>query len=131
MLFSQAAQAGDASSQLDLGYFYDQGLYVKRDKAKAMHWYSEAYRRGEPGAANNIATLHRDSGRVGKMLWWFRRAVAMGDHDALLELAKCYEKGVGVAKDLLRAKLFYRRLLASNSITEFSREQAMKRLSCL
>ncbi|HXJ76012.1 MAG TPA: sel1 repeat family protein, partial [Candidatus Dormibacteraeota bacterium] len=61
-LFSQAAEAGDASSQLDLGYFFDCGLHVKSDKTKAMHWYRQAYRRGEPGAANNIATLHRDSG---------------------------------------------------------------------
>ena len=120
-----------ASSQLDLGYFFDQGLYVKTDKQKAMHWYCEAYRRGDPGAANNIATLHRDAGRVGKMLWWFRRAVAMGDYDALLELAKCYENGRGVAKDLLRAKRCYRRLLSSNSVTEFSREQATRRLSRL
>ncbi len=36
-LFSRAAELGDSSSQLDLGYFFDRGLHVKKDKTKAMH----------------------------------------------------------------------------------------------
>src|SRR6266487_5019790 len=38
-LFSCAAKSGDSSCQLDLGYFFDRGLHVKKDKKKAMHWY--------------------------------------------------------------------------------------------
>jgi len=34
-LFLQAAKLGDRSSQLDLGYFFDCGLHVKKDKKKA------------------------------------------------------------------------------------------------
>jgi len=130
-LFKRAAESGDSSSQLDLGYFFDCGLYVKTDKKKALHWYHLAYRQGDAGAATNIATVHRDCGRPGRMIWWFRRAVVMGDHDALFELGKCYETGIGVAKNLGRALRCYRHLLASEHVTESSREEATKRLSRL
>ena len=96
--FLRAAESGDSSSQLDIGYFYDGGLHVQQDKKKAMHWSYRAYRQGDAGAANNIATLHRECGRVSRMVWWFRRAVAMGHHDALLDLGKCYETGIGLPK---------------------------------
>jgi len=33
-LFMQAAELGDRASQLDLGYFFDNGLFVKKDKRK-------------------------------------------------------------------------------------------------
>jgi uncharacterized protein len=130
-LFSRAAESGDVSSQLDLGSFFDRGLHVKKDEKKAMHWYYRAYRRGAASAANNIATLHRDGGRIGKMVWWFRRAVAMGDHDALLELGKCYETGVGLPKSPRRAMLCYRRILVSEQVTQFTQEQAKRRLARL
>ena len=130
-LFSRAAESGDSSCQLDLGYFFDRGLHVKKDKKKAMHWYYQAYRQGDAGAANNIATLHRECGRTGRMVWWFRRAVAMGDHDALLELGKCYETGIGLPKSPRRATLCYRRVLASEQVTQFSQEQAKRRLARL
>jgi TPR repeat protein len=130
-LFSCAAEAGDVSCQLDLGYFFDRGLHVKKDNKKAMHWYYQAYRQGDAGAANNIATLHRECGRTGRMIWWFRRAVAMGDHDALLELGKCYEAGIGLPKSPRQATLCYHRVLASDQVTQLSQERAKRRLSRL
>ena len=130
-LFSCAAEAGDVSSQVDLGSFFDRGLYVKKDKKMAMHWYHQAYRQGDASAANNIAILHRECGCTGKMVWWFRRAVAMGDHDALLELGKCYETGIGLPKSPRRALLCYRRVLVSEQVTQFSQERAKRRLASL
>jgi len=51
-LFSQAAEHGDASCQLNLGYFYDCGLHVERDQTMARHWYHMAYRQGKASAAS-------------------------------------------------------------------------------
>lgn len=130
-LFLRAAESGDAASQLDLGYFFDYGLHGKQDKQKAMYWYYQAYRQGDAAGANNIATLHRERGHDGKMVWWFRRAVAMGDHDALLELGKYYETGVGLPKSPRLAMLCYRRVLLSEQVTEFSKEKAKRRLARL
>ena len=130
-LFARAAELGDASSQLDLGYFFDRGLHVKQDKKQAMHWYYRAYRQGEASAANNIATIHRERGHVKRMLWWFGRAVAMGEQDALLELGKYYESAVGRENDTKNAKTCYRRVLRSKYVTQLTREQAKRRLSKL
>jgi TPR repeat protein len=130
-LFLQAAKAGDPSSQLDLGYFFDTGLYVERDKQKALHWYHKAYCQGDAGAANNIATVHRESGELGKMVWWFRRAAALGDDDAFFELGRCYEKGLGVAKNVAKARRLYGRVLASRNVVDNTREQAVNRLTNL
>jgi TPR repeat protein len=127
-LFLQAARLGDVSSQLDLGYFFDQGLSVKKDKKKALEWYRRAYRQGDAGAANNIATIYRDLGDTRKMLWWFRRAAAMGDIDVLLDLGKRYEKGLTVPRNPAKAKVFYRRVLANKWATKDDKSEATARL---
>src|ERR1700722_16725425 len=67
--FSLAAIRGDPPSQLNLGYFFDRGIHVKKDKAKAMYWYYQAYRSGDASGANNIATLYREERKYSKMLW--------------------------------------------------------------
>jgi TPR repeat protein len=128
-LFTQAAQLGDVSSQLDLGYFFDQGLSVKKDKKKAIEWYYKAYLRGDAGAANNIGTVYRDLGDTNKMLWWFRRAAAMGDPDVILDLGRRYESGSAVRRNLKKAKLFYRRVLSSKYATEDGKAEARARLA--
>jgi hypothetical protein len=130
-LFFQAAEAGDPFSQLNLGYFFDTGLYVDRDKQKALHWYHKAYCEGEAAGANNIATMHRQSGEFGKMVWWFRRAAALGNDDAFFELGRCYEEGLGVVKNVAKARRLYGRVLVSKNVMHNTREQAVNRLANL
>jgi uncharacterized protein len=130
-LFLQAASLGDYHSQLDLGYFFDVGLHVKKNKNKALCWYYKAYRQGDACGAANIATIHRDRREAAKMLWWFRKAVAMGNQDELLDLGKCYETGFGVPKNTKKAKQFYKRVLLSKHVLDSSKEQAQARLAKL
>jgi TPR repeat protein len=130
-LFNQAAELGDSASQLDLGYFFDNGLYVKKDKKKALYWYRKAYIQGDASAANNIGTVYRDLGDKKKMVWWFRRAAALGDVDVLLDLGKLYEKGRDVPKNMAKAERFYRRVLLSEYVTQGSKEEASNRLARL
>ena len=130
-LFSQAAVAGDESCQLNLGYFYDYGLHVTQDKKLARYWYHQAYLQGAAHAASNIATIYRDDHDYRRMVWWFRAAVRMGDGDALLEIARCYESGCGVSRDRKRALEYYLQLLDSPNTTESSRETAKERIRLL
>ena len=104
---------------------------VKKDKKKALEWYRRAYRQGDAGAANNIATVYRDLGDTRKMLWWFRRAAAMGDLDVLLDLGKRYEKGLAVSRNPAKAKIFYRRVLANKCATHDDKAEARARLAGL
>ena len=59
LLFRDGAICGDSSCQVNLGYFYDEGLAVDADKDVALHWYRQAYQQGEGPAANNIAIIWR------------------------------------------------------------------------
>jgi TPR repeat protein len=130
-LFMRAAKLGDLSSQLDIGYFFDNGLFVKKDKKQALKWYRKAYLQGDPCGANNIGTVYRDMGETRKMLWWFMRAAAMGHPDALLDLGKRYESGSAVPINLGKAKLFYRRVLSSKHATEDGKAEARNLLTRL
>jgi TPR repeat protein len=128
-LFLRAAELGDRASQVDVGYFFDNGLSVKKNKKKALVWYYKAYKQGDAGAANNIGTVYRDLGETKKMLWWFRRAAEMGDPDVLLDLGKRYQSGLAVPINLAKARVFYRRVLASKQAADDGKAEATTRLS--
>jgi TPR repeat protein len=130
-LLFRSAVLGNVSSQLDLGYFFDQGLSVKVDKRKALEWYHRAYKQGEAGAANNIATIYREWGDSKKMLWWFRRAASMGHLDVALELGKRYETGLDVPRSRKKAEEYYRRVLLSPLANEDDKARASDRLAGL
>ncbi len=65
------------------------------------------------------------------MLWWFRRAAAMGDIDALLDFGERYEKGLKVPRSPVKAKAYFRRVLANKNATKEDKAEAMARLSRL
>ena len=104
---------------------------MKVDKRKALEWYYRAYKQGEAGAANNIATIYREWGDSKKMLWWFRRAASMGDLDTLLELGKRYETGSDVPRSRKKAEEHYRRVLLSPLANEDDKARASERLAGL
>jgi TPR repeat protein len=76
-LFLIAAKAGDQGAQLNLGNFYNDGIGVKPNRAKALYWYRRAYRQGHGEAASNIGILFRDEKRFKHALTWFERAVKL------------------------------------------------------
>lgn len=123
-LLVSASKLGDCAAQLDLGYFYDLGLGVKRNRERAMHWYRRAWRNGDPSGANNIGTIFRDEGQPRQALAWFLKAVAKGDPDANLEIAKLYIKE-GWRNE--KASRYLERVVKARpqTVTEHSREQAI------
>jgi uncharacterized protein len=127
-LFLFAAERGDTSGKHSVGYFYDLGIHVRKDSTKALFWYRLAYKDGSSAAATNIATVYRDLKEYGKMIWWIRRAVAMGDGDALLDLALCYLRGKGVKPNREKAIQLLRRVLMSDHVTRHSEEIAARHL---
>ena len=89
-LFLAGAEAGDSSSQINLGNFYSDGIGVKPDRARALQWYRRAYHRGERAAASNIGILYRTENKLAQALAWFEKAVQLKDGDANVEIAKIY-----------------------------------------
>jgi len=91
--FRIGAKEGDPSCILLVGYFYDAGFGVQKDRLKAMQWYRSAHRRGDSGsAANNIGMiLSRERNYAGAMRW-FRRAISRGNSGARLHIAEMLAK---------------------------------------
>jgi TPR repeat protein len=124
------AKRKDQSSQVLLGYFYDTGRGVARDRKKAINWYLRAYRQGSRIAASNIATIYRDDNDAKQALRWFERAAQLRDADAYVEMAKIALKDSALAPKA--AGYLKKATAASNTdITPDSRSEAKKLLSRL
>ena len=111
-LLLTAAKLGDPAAQLSLGYTYDVGTGIRRNRESAMHWYLKAYRslRGWGAAASNIGTIFRDEGNYPEAIRWFRRGARDGDVGANLELAKIQlknprqrDKAVACLREVMKA----------------------------
>ncbi len=122
------AEAGDRSMQLNLGYLYDIGRGVRKNRERAMYWYKRAYLKGDDSAANNIGTIYRDEKRWRLALRWFRRAVSMGNDDANYEIAKVL---LAIGEPSSQARPYLRRVLRSDRACELSQEQAAELLKQL
>ena len=83
---------------------------------------------GEAAAANNVGTIYRDEGRLRLALRWFEKAAAMGDGDALLEMARLQ---AGPLQDTAEARKLLSRVLKSKRATLDSREDAERLLRTL
>src|SRR3954451_15731560 len=57
-LFGQAAEAGDARAQFNLGRMYLEGEGGTRDYAKALAWTRKAADQDIPGAAYNLGRIY-------------------------------------------------------------------------
>ncbi len=130
-LYNELASRGTGAGMLNLGYFYDCGIGVRKNRGLALKWYRRAYRRGSSAAASNIATVYRDEGRHRLEAKWYARAVRLKDGDAAVELAKLVLAGRGIRQDKSHASRLLKRASESRQITEDGREEAIAMLLAL
>lgn len=93
----QAAEAGDAQAQFQLGALYANGKGVTQDSAQAERWLRSAAEQGwvaaqtllgwsyvqGDGIPRNLAEAHR----------WYSSAAEQGDTDAMCALGDLYQQG--------------------------------------
>ena len=125
------AIAGDSAAIQNLGYMYDRGEGTRRSRRQAMYWYRRSYRMGVAASASNIATIYRDEGKHRLAFLWYRRAAALEDGDAEVEVAKRYLAGIGVPTHLGRAVAALKRAVRTRYITPDSRAEARRLLKRL
>ena len=58
--YTRAADKEDGEAQNAIGNFYQEGLGVTQDYAKAMAWYRKAVDQGDAQAERNIGTLYEN-----------------------------------------------------------------------
>lgn len=107
------AEAGDATSQSQLGRVYALGHDVERDLTEAVGWYRRAAVQGHAEAENELGAMYTFGWGVARddaeALSWFRRAAERGYAAAERNIGTMYLQGRGVAKDGARAAEWYRR----------------------
>jgi hypothetical protein len=90
-LLMKGAEGGDTSCQILLGnYFSDGRRGIPADPVRAVYWYKQANKRGDGCAANNLGMHYRMLEDTDEAYRWFERAVATGDNDGHLALAKIW-----------------------------------------
>jgi tRNA A-37 threonylcarbamoyl transferase component Bud32 len=90
--FRKAADAGDASSKLNLGVMYYFGNGVFEDYAVAAYWYGQAVAAGNPDAMYNLGRMYENGQGVAKDLGHakdlYTKAVSLGNAEASVQLAR-------------------------------------------
>jgi hypothetical protein len=89
------AEQGYPLAECQVGYFYLEGLGVKKDLAKALFWTERAAAHGDWDAQHNLAWFYEEGIGVEKDMQkarhWYTQA-ALQHHD--LAIGKCKEFGV-------------------------------------
>jgi TPR repeat protein len=128
-LFKRAAKHGDVTAIDSLGYAYDVGLGVSRNKSEALRWYRRAVRLGSSTAAMNASTVYRDRGQLSRAHHWLMRAASMRDGDAAVDAGYDFLYGIGVRRDLRCARRMFNRALRIRDISTYGREEALYNLA--
>ena len=132
--YTRAARGGFARAAYNLAMLYESGTGVLRNRARAIEFYTQAAREGISAAQQHLRALgqhaqpapamHPDLGMMAfqqaqqallqrgpadaaRATALFRLAAAQ--HNALAEydLGYCYEAGLGVPRDLVKAQAWY------------------------
>ncbi len=138
--YAPSAEAGYPLAEYKIGVIYLQGdRNVRRDPEKAVSWFRRAADHGFARAQNDLGWAYEtgdgvdtrrscgpragSSGRVQRETGpcgdfenaaiWYRRAAEQGWARAQTNLARLYENGLGVERDLVEAVYWYR--LASDA----------------
>ena len=105
------AEAGDATSQYNLGICYQNGAGVEKDPGEAAKWFRKAADQGMAPAEFNLGVDYLNGRGVEKIpdeaIKWFRKAAEQGYVHAEFNLGNLYYDGVGVAKDASMAAIWY------------------------
>ena len=107
-IWTESAERGDASAQINLGAMYLRGLGVGKNRSEALKWFEKAVEQGSAEAMYNLGQLYETQyGAVQAdhplSYKWYRRAAEQGHPAAQYALGVKYFKGQGVSTDYVSA----------------------------
>ena len=101
--YKTSALGGYGSAQTRLGYLFEQGKGVPRDKSLAQEWYFRAAKQGDGLAQYHLAFLYQETRNYSEAVHWHTEAANRGNTVSQYELALLYESGQGVKKSVQEA----------------------------
>jgi TPR repeat protein len=126
-IYLRATKKGDTYCELNLGFCYDNGIGVRKNKKKAAYYYKRCADRGDFCGANNLAILYKEKENFNMAEKYFGLAINLGDKDAALEMTKILiKKGcIDSAKDYLKIITD----ASPEEVTQATRDEALKTLN--
>lgn len=106
------AEAGDATSQHNLGFMYANGMGVARNDQEAVRWYRQAAERGLASSQYNLGVMYANGVGLAQSdqeaVKWYRLAAEQGLADAQYNLGLMYDGGIGLVQNYSQAVRLYR-----------------------
>jgi TPR repeat protein len=119
--FRLAAEAGDATAMLSLGFLYLHGEGVPANPQEAVRWLQPAAERGLAPAQHSLALAYYEGRGVTRNTAvaanYFESAALQGLADAQYNLGVLYSRGDGVPQDWARAR-FWHQKAAEQGVTD-------------
>jgi len=102
---------GSAVAQNQLGYAYENGIYISRDEEKAVEWYLKSAEQGNAKAQCNIGFAcltgaGTKADKVAALAWWTKSA-EQNNFLALLSLVVAYSAGWGTKKSEIESYAYF------------------------
>lgn len=110
-LYKKAANSGYINAMYSLGRCYENGIGTPPDLDKALFWYDKAAGMGMAHAYKNAADMYQKKGgkeNLEKAFELFEKGARSYVPSCIYALGCCYEEGIGVDKDSLKAVEFMR-----------------------
>jgi TPR repeat protein len=113
-LYREAASAGHVGAQINLATMYLDGAGVTRNAATAVEWLRRAADRGSAFAQLSLGMLFESGDPpvrpdIREAARRYRQAAGQGFMPAQFQLARLYEEGRGLSRDLDEAAALYRK----------------------
>lgn len=109
--FLKAADAGDATGQYYVGYFYQEGLYVKKNTNQAVKYYEKAADQDNVDAILAIANCYHSGigypQNAQTALKYYTLAADKGNAEAQYRLGLFFQNGDSGTKDVIQAAEWY------------------------
>ncbi len=113
MWHQQKANLGDARSQTQLGWYYQEGIGIPRDEKKAVNLYQTAAAQGNSDAQNNLGWCYQYGIGIGvdlnMAIFYYEKAANQENALAQCNLGRCYQTGAGVEKDIKKAFEYFKK----------------------
>lgn len=110
-LYERLAKAGDAHSQVFLGWMYFEGLGVEQDKEKALEWFMRAASLGSIDGAYYCGRCALSMKNYHSALDWFGKAAVQDYGPALLGIGVMHLRGLGIPVDIEKGVTYLKRAM--------------------
>lgn len=117
--FLSLAEQGDTSAMTRVAIMYGTGEGVARSFEDSIKWDMRAAELGDVTGLFNLGVSYKTEGDIRESRRWFEKALAAGDGEAALELAK-----LSLEEDAEKAAAYLHRALQNGDLCEASREEA-------